>query len=335
MKSISVIVPSYNEKPSLPQLCDELVLELSSYGRIFEIIFVDDGSTDGSFQVLRQLHEKDPRIRVIRLRRNFGKSAALAAGFQAAEGELVVTIDADLQDRPAEMHKLLTRLEEGYDLVSGWKRPRRDPWRKRLSSRIFNLLTSLLTGVQLHDLNCGFKAYRRQVIQEITVYGEMHRFIPVLASYRGFRVGEIPVEHDVRRHGKSKYGPSRSLGSFFDLLTVVMLTRYNSKPLHLFGILGMFLLLLGFLMEAYLTVGWFQGQWIEDRPAFMLGILLLIIGVQFIFFGLLAEMIAYPARRQEDYSISQLLTTGQEPEAVIDRAGRAKDELEAKVSYLD
>ena len=197
-------------------------------------------------------------------------------------------------------------LEQGYDLVSGWKVKRQDPWRKRAASRIFNFVTALLTGVPLHDLNCGLKAYRREVIRELKVYGEMHRFIPVLASYRGFRIGEVPVDHAPRAYGRSKYGAGRFLGGFFDLLTVIMLTRYNSKPLHVFGILGVVLLLAGFSIQAYLTVGWFQGRWIEDRPLFMLGILLLIMGVQFIFFGLLAEMIAYSSRREGDYSVREV-----------------------------
>ena len=215
-------------------------------------------------------------------------------------------MDADLQDRPREVGKLLDRLEQGYDLVSGWKVKRQDPWRKRAASRIFNFVTALLTGVPLHDLNCGLKAYRREVIRELKVYGEMHRFIPVLASYRGFRIGEVPVDHAPRAYGRSKYGAGRFLGGFFDLLTVIMLTRYNSKPLHVFGILGVVLLLAGFSIQAYLTVGWFQGRWIEDRPLFMLGILLLIMGVQFIFFGLLAEMIAYSSRREGDYSVREV-----------------------------
>ena len=301
-----MVIPLFNEEESLPELYRGIVRELSSHSCDLEIIFVDDGSTDDSFSTLKRLQDRDSRIRIIRFRRNFGKSAALAAGFQHARGEIVVTMDADLQDRPQEVGKLLARLEQGFDLVSGWKVKRRDPWRKRAASRIFNFVTALLTGVPLHDLNCGLKAYRREVIREVKVYGEMHRFIPVLASYRGFRIGEIPVEHAPRAYGRSKYGASRFLGGFFDLLTVIMLTRYNSKPLHIFGILGVVLLLAGFSILAWLTAGWFQGRWIEDRPLFMLGILFLIMGVQFIFFGLLAEMIAYSSRREGDYSLREV-----------------------------
>ena len=301
-----MVIPLFNEEESLPELYHGIVQELSSYSADLEIIFVDDGSTDGSFSTLKRLQQQDSRIRIIRFRRNFGKSAALAAAFQHARGEVIVTMDADLQDRPHEVGKLLAKLEQGFDLVSGWKVKRRDPWRKRAASRVFNFVTGLLTGVPLHDLNCGLKAYRREVIQEVKVYGEMHRFIPVLASYRGFRIGEVPVEHAPRAYGRSKYGAGRFLGGFFDLLTVIMLTRYNSKPLHVFGILGVVLLLAGCSIQAYLTVGWFQGRWIEDRPLFMLGILLLIMGVQFIFFGLLAEMIAYSSRREGDYSVREV-----------------------------
>ncbi len=307
MKKISVIIPLYNEKDSLPFLYEELVSAVTGYSRDYELIFVDDGSTDGSFQLLRELQERDSRIRLVRLRRNFGKSAALSAGFRLAEGAIIVTIDADLQDRPSELPKLLSRLEDGLDLVSGWKQPRRDPLRKRIPSRIFNFFTSILTGVPLHDINCGFKVYRREVIEEIKVYGEMYRYIPVLASYRGFVVGEVAVEHSARRFGKSKFGASRFLGGFFDLLTVIMLTRYNKKPLHMFGVLGASLFIIGLLIEAYLSVGWFFGRWIGDRPAFILGVLFLIVGVQFIFFGLIGEMIAYSTRRDEDYSVREVV----------------------------
>jgi glycosyltransferase involved in cell wall biosynthesis len=307
MKRISVIIPLYNEKESLAILYDELIPPLAGYSGDYELIFVDDGSTDGSVDVLKALQRRDPRIRILRLRRNFGKSAALSAGFSIATGEIIATLDADLQDRPGELPRLLARLEEGYDLVSGWKHPRKDSLGKRLFSLIFNKMTAFLTGVQLHDINCGFKVYRREVIEEIKVYGEMHRYIPVLASYRGFRLAEVRVEHIRRPYGRSKYGISRLFSGFFDLLTVVMLTRYNSKPLHIFGILGVSLFTVGAIIELYLSIGWFFEIWIRDRPAFMLGIVLLIIGVQFIFFGLIGEMIAYSSRRDDDYSVREIV----------------------------
>ncbi|RPI20352.1 MAG: glycosyltransferase [Acidobacteria bacterium] len=305
MKKVSVIIPLYNEKDSLPLLYEELGQALESYTSDYELIFVDDGSTDGSFQVLRDFQTRDARIRVVRLRRNFGKSAALSAGFRLADGAVIVTIDADLQDRPSEIPKLFRKLEEGFDLVSGWKKPRRDPLRKRIPSLIFNRVTALLTGVPLHDINCGFKIYRREVIEEIKVYGEMYRYIPVLASYRGFVVGEVPVEHGPRRFGKSKFGATRFIGGFFDLMTVIMLTRYNKKPLHVFGVLGASLFMSGLVIEAYLSIGWFFQRWIGDRPLFILGVLLLVVGVQFISFGLIGEMIAYSTRRDEDYSVRE------------------------------
>lgn len=307
MRRISVIVPLYNEKESLAELHSEIAKELKRLEAQAEIIYVDDGSTDGSQGVLQQLQQDDPRIRIIRFRRNFGKSSALSAGFREAKYDVIVTMDADLQDLPSEMHKLIAKLEEGSELVSGWKKQRRDPVGKRWPSKLFNFVTSWLTGVPLHDMNCGFKAYRKEVVDEIQVYGEMHRYIPVLASYRGFVVSEVPVVHQSRRFGKSKYGVSRFVSGFFDLLTVIMLTRYNRKPLHVFGVLGLVFLASGLAILAYLTVGWFSGQWIGDRPAFMLGILLLIVGAQFIFFGLLAEMIAYASKREEDYSIAHIV----------------------------
>ncbi|HXK58727.1 MAG TPA: glycosyltransferase family 2 protein [Acidobacteriota bacterium] len=307
MKKISIIVPLYNEKESLPFLYEELTEVLRSCTEDYELIFVDDGSTDGSFQILRDLQERDARIRLIRLRRNFGKSAALSAGFRLSEGTIIVTIDADLQDRPSELPKLLGRLEGGVDLVSGWKKPRRDPLRKKIPSLIFNRVTSFLTGVPLHDINCGFKVYRREVIEEIKVYGEMYRYIPILASYRGFIVDEVPVEHSPRRFGKSKFGASRLVGGFFDLITVIMLTRYNKKPLHVFGVLGASLFLIGLMIEAYLSIGWLFERWIDNRPVFILGVLLLIVGIQFISFGLIGEMIAYSSRRDEDYSVREVV----------------------------
>ena len=307
MKRISVVVPLFNEKDALAQLYAELVEEAERLPYEFEFIFVDDGSSDGSHEALQRLLRSDSRLRVIRFRRNFGKSAALSAGFSMARGDVIVTLDADLQDKPAEMGKLLARLEEGYDLVSGWKRVRRDPITKRWPSRLFNFATSVLTGVPLHDINCGFKAYRREVIDEVRVYGEMHRYIPVLASYRGFRVGEVAVEHRPRAFGSSKFGAGRFVSGFFDLLTVIMLTRYNSKPLHVFGVLGVLSFVAGFAIEMYLSVGWFVGRPIGDRPLFFLGIVLLLVGIQFVFFGLLAEMIAYSSHREEEYSIQELV----------------------------
>lgn len=317
MKSVSVVIPLLNEKDSLEELYERLTRELAKTGLESEMIFVDDGSRDGSGEVLDSILREGVRVRVIRLRRNFGKSAALCAGFEKAEGDIVVTMDADLQDRPEEIHKLIDHLRKGNDLVSGWKKVRRDPLTKRFASWVFNRVTNLLTGVPLHDMNCGFKAYRREVIEEITVYGEMHRYIPVLASYKGFKIAEVPVEHSRRKHGRTKFGMGRYVGGFFDLLTVIMLTRYNRKPLHIFGVIGVAMIAIGMAIEIYLTVGWFYGRWIGDRPAFMLGILLLIVGVQFMSFGLVAEMLAWATRSEQDFSIrydSGLLKDSKEKE---------------------
>lgn len=290
---LSVVIPLYNEAESLPALYTALDTVLTSHAIPAELIFVDDGSVDGSFDVLKSLRSKDERVKIIQLRGNHGKAAALTAGFREAQGDIIVTLDADLQDDPKEIPKFLATLDEGYDLVSGWKVSRQDPWTRRVLSAVFNRFTALMTGVPLHDFNCGFKAYRREVTQEVKLYGELHRFIPALAGWRGFRVTEIDVEHHPRRHGYSKYGLERIPRGFFDLLTVIMLTRYTSRPLHLFGLLGLLVGLAGFGIIGYLSVGWFLGQWIGARPLFLVGAILLIAGIQLVSFGLVAEMIVY------------------------------------------
>ncbi len=302
--SVSVVIPVYNEQASLEELYTRLNAVLTKVSSHHECVFVDDGSRDRSYRVLQQLRQTDPTVRLIRFRRNFGKSAALSAGFAAARYDIVITLDADLQDLPEEIPKFLGKLEEGYDLISGWRYKRQDPWQKRLASRIYNFTTSKLTGVRLHDFNCGFKMYRREVLEELRVYGEQHRYIPVLASYRGFRNGEVKVEHAPRRHGTSKFGWDRFLGGFFTLLTVVLLTRYTNRPLHFFGIVGLLTAFAGLLIDGYLALErLFFKKWLGDRPLLLLGTLLLIVGVQFILFGLLAEMVAATYRRERDYSI--------------------------------
>jgi len=304
---ISVVVPLYNEAESLPELYDSLVTTLLPYADGCEMIFVDDGSTDGSFETLKELREGDKRVKLIHLRSNQGKAAALAAGFREAQGEIIVTLDADLQDDPREIPRFLQKLEEGYDLVSGWKATRHDPASRRLLSAVFNRVTSRLTAVKLHDFNCGFKAYRRPVIQELRLYGELHRFIPALASWRGFRIGEIEVAHHPRRYGVSKYGAERIPRGFFDLLTVLMLTRYTTRPLHLFGVFGVIVGLAGFGIVTYLSILWLFGQWIAGRPIFILGALMVIAGIQLVSFGLLAEMIVYGSNRESDPPVDVVL----------------------------
>ena len=288
---ISVVVPVHDEERSVALLYEELQAALEPSGEPWEAIFVDDGSLDGSFAALTRLHARTANVRVVRLRRNFGKSAALAAGFAQAQGETVVTIDGDLQDDPSEIPRLLTKLEEGFDLVSGWKARRRDPWRRRVVSRIFNAVTSRVSGLRLHDMNCGLKAYRTEVVRGLPLYGELHRFIPVLAYYRGFRVAELPVNHRPRTHGRSRYGLERYLRGFLDLLTVTFMGRYRHRPLHLFGGLGFVLGLLGTVILVYLTVLKATGEAIGQRPLLTLGVLLVVVGLQFFSLGLLSEMV--------------------------------------------
>jgi glycosyltransferase involved in cell wall biosynthesis len=288
---ISVVVPVHNEEATLGRLYEELGAALDPLQRPWEVVFVDDGSTDGSFAALTRLHAGEPNVRVVRLRRNFGKSTALAAGFAHAGGDIVVTIDADLQDDAAEIPALLAKLDEGFDLVSGWKTRRRDPFSRRVLSRIFNSVASRLSGVRLHDMNCGLKAYRAEVVQGLRIYGELHRFIPVLAHYRGYRIAELPVHHRARAYGRSRYGVERYLRGFLDLLTVSFIGRYRQRPHHLFGGLGLLLSFLGLATLAYLTVVKAMGHAIGQRPLLLLGVLLVVVGLQFFSLGLISEMI--------------------------------------------
>jgi glycosyltransferase involved in cell wall biosynthesis len=288
---ISVVVPLLNEENSLDELYREIVAALEPRGEPFEVVFVDDGSTDGSPTVLGRLHDQHANVVVIRLRRNFGKAAGLQAGFLEARGETIVTIDADLQDDPAEIPALLAKLDEGFDLVSGWKTRRNDPFLRRLFSRIFNWSTGVISGVRLHDVNCGLKAYRDEVLDGMRLYGELHRFIPVLASYQGYRVAEIPVNHRARQHGRSRYGPERYLRGFFDLLSVTFMGRYRYRPLHLFGGIGVLMGAVGFIILLYLTMLKLWGHGIGGRPLLTLGVLLEVVGIQFVSLGLISELI--------------------------------------------
>ncbi|MGC8640104.1 MAG: glycosyltransferase family 2 protein [Isosphaeraceae bacterium] len=307
---ISVIVPVYNEEASLAQLHGELVsvFDEAAAGPV-EFIFVDDGSRDGSWREIKALAAADARVRAIRFRRNFGKAAALTAGFQAVRGERVFTLDADLQDNPAEVPRFLARLDEGFDVVSGWKKTRHDPWHKVWPSRVFNWMVSKLTGCVLHDHNCGYKLYRREVLREVEIYGELHRFVPVLAHARGFRVTEIEVAHRARRHGRSKYGFSRFLKGFLDLLTVRFLTRFHQRPLHVLGGVGLTFFLLGGAGLIYLATIWALG----DHPNGSRGLLfhaiaLLVVGVQFLSLGILAELVtAFNIKPEKTYSVAETL----------------------------
>ncbi|MGQ9629863.1 MAG: glycosyltransferase family 2 protein [bacterium] len=306
-RDISVVVPLLNEEGSLEQLHAGLVDALEGLGRDYEIVFVDDGSTDSSPKILEDLRAEDRNVRVIQFRRNFGKSAALSAGFQHSRGRVIITMDADLQDDPKEIPNFLEKIDEGYDIVSGWKFQRQDPLSKRLPSRFFNSFVSAFSGVRLHDFNCGFKAYRREVVENIHIYGELHRYIPVLAHWKGFRVGEIKVRHHKRRYGRSKYGLVRFLRGGLDFLTVILITKYFRRPLHFFGGIGLFFAFLGFIADFYLTILWFLGHGIGTRPLLLLGVLLIILGIQFISMGLIGEMVIYAGKRGEDYVIKRIL----------------------------
>jgi glycosyltransferase involved in cell wall biosynthesis len=286
-----VVIPSLNEEASVGPLFDELAAVLDATARVWEVVFVDDGSTDETFSALARLHDGATGVKVVRLRRNFGKAAALDAGFREASGEVIVTMDGDGQDDPAEIPKLLAKLDEGFDLVSGWKTRRRDPLRRRLVSRVFNGVTGRVSGLRLHDMNCGLKAFRADVALNVRLYGELHRYIPVLAHYQGFRVVEIPVHHRPREHGRSRYGLERYVRGFLDLLTVTFMGRYRYRPLHLFGGLGLGLSVTGGAVLAYLVALKIDGQAIGHRPLLTLGVLLVVVGMQFLSLGLLSELL--------------------------------------------
>lgn len=293
---ISVVIPFLDERESIEELYRRLVVVLEPLGQ-FELVFVDDGSTDGSFDIVRKLFEQDERVRAIQLRRNLGKSAALAEGFQIVRGDIVITIDADLQDEPNEIPKLVEALDR-YDLVIGWKEQRNDPWTKTFPSHVFNGTARRLFGLKLHDLNTGLKVMRREVADNLQLYGEQHRFVPVLASMAGFSVAELPVLHHERKFGKSKYGWKRFVRGSLDLVTIAFLGRFQHRPLHLFGTIGGLFILAGFGIGIYLSVLHFQGQSIGERPLLTFSVLAIITGLQFLFTGLLAELITSRAERQ-------------------------------------
>jgi glycosyltransferase involved in cell wall biosynthesis len=306
---VSVLVPVLDEAGTVAELARRTAAVLDGLGRSFELLFIDDGSRDGTPERVREAHAADPRVKLLRLRRNFGKAAALSAGLDHSRGELVITMDGDLQDAPEEIPRLLATLEEkDLDLVSGWKRRRRDPASKRLPSRLFNWVTRWLAQVPLHDFNSGFKVYRREVLEQIAVYGELHRYIPVLASRRGFSVGEIEVAHHPRRAGTSKYGWDRFYKGLLDLITVLFITRYTRRPLHLFGAFGLLFLTAGFAINLYLAVLWFGGEDLSNRPLLLFGVLLMLLGIQVLTTGLLGEMFTFKNfRRPDSYSVKEHL----------------------------
>lgn len=309
---LSVVIPLYNEEDNIEPLYLRLKEVLERLGKNYEIIVVDDGSTDGSFESLKRLHSDDPLLKVIRLRRNFGQSAAFAAGFDRSEGRIIVTMDADLQFDPADIPKLLNKMDEGYDIISGWRFHRQDTLlTRRLPSSVANWLISGITRVRLHDFGCSLKAYRREVIQNVQLYGELHRFIPALASWMGVRVAEVPVSHHPRRFGKSKYDLSRTVTVLLDLLTVKFLLRYSTRPMQIFGLLGMISFVVGTIIAAYLSfIRLFLGSPIANRPLLLLAILLIFVGVQLITMGLLGELTMrtyHEAQGKKIYMVREML----------------------------
>lgn len=296
---ISLVIPGINEGESLGELASRIARALDGK-HTYEILFIDDGSTDDSWKIIGALHAKDARIRGYRLRKNFGKAMALAVGFENARGEIIITMDADLQDDPADLHSFISTIEAGNDVVVGWKVERLDPTNRLVLSSIFNGTVRRATGVKLHDMNCGFKAYRREVLRTIPLYGDLFRFIPAFAAWQGFLVAEVPIKHHARKYGASRYGLERILRGFFDLLSVIFLTRYSKKPMHLFGLIGLILTTLGFLTEGYLTVLWFLGHTIHDRPLLLLGALEIILGIQFFSTGLIGEFLTYQNQKRVD-----------------------------------
>jgi glycosyltransferase involved in cell wall biosynthesis len=327
---LSIVLPVYNEAESLPLLHAALTETLSEHGRPYELLFIDDGSRDASFEVLERLQAEDPRLRVVRLRRNFGQTAAMSAGIRFARGRLIIPMDADLQNDPRDIPRLMAKIDEGYDVVSGWRVNRQDTFlTRRLPSMLANWLIGRVTGVRLHDYGCSLKAYRAEIVKNVPLYGEMHRFIPALASWYGSRISEIPVAHHPRRHGKTKYGLGRTLRVVLDLITVKFLLSFSTQPLHIFGFWGAVSLLAGTFICAYLTVmRLFFNQELSRRPLLLLGVLLIFTGIQFISMGLLAEMVARTYHESQDkpiYVVRDTLGFGAESPKVLtlENSGRS------------
>ncbi len=297
---ISIVIPVYNEQDSLQMLYDSLVKVITENYRNddFEIIFVDDGSNDDSVKIIKQIINADKRVRIMVFRKNFGKAAALQAGFRNVTGDIVFTMDADLQDDPNEIPKFINKINEGYDCVSGWKYNRLDPLEKRLPSKLFNKFTSSMSGIKLHDFNCGFKSYKREVVDTLDIYGDLHRFIPILVARNGYKITEIQIKHKKREFGRSKYGVERYLRGMFDSISVLFLLKYRDKPMHFFGRIGLISFLLGFAVCILLLIEWFKGIPIGTRPLLSLGILLIILGALFVCIGLIGNLVVDRSFRQ-------------------------------------
>ncbi len=304
MTKLSFVIPVFNEAQSLEKLYQEIKTSVSAIGNYkLEIIFIDDGSTDNSLQAMKDLRARDYRIEIISFRKNLGKSVALSQGFRKATGDIVVTLDADLQDNPSNLKNLIEKMEKGYDCVVGWKKYRQDPLSKTIPSKIFNMFVGICSNIPIHDFNSGLKIFKKEAIENLKLYGELHRFIPVLIAGAGFLVAEIPVTHRQREYGVSKYGWQRFLKGFFDFITVMFLSNFGQKPLHLFGVLGMFGIILGLIFGGYLSILHFQGHSIGTRPLLTLSVLLIISGLQIISTGLIAEMVVSKGRNEEKISI--------------------------------
>lgn len=305
--SISVVVPLYNEEKNVLLFYDSLKAVLSNMKNDHEIIFVDDGSKDRTFFYSNELHKKDKKVKVIQFQKNYGKAAALSAGFEEAKGDIIITMDGDLQDDPIEIPRFVAELEKGYGLVSGWKKKREDPFGKRFFSKLFNALAAAVTGVKIHDFNCGFKAYKAKAAKALNIYGELHRYIPALVYWNGYKVGEIAVRHHARKYGKSKYGVSRLFKGFFDLITVKFLTGYKKKPMHLFGLIGFLLSLLGLItMIKVMWDRYFTTPPLSlDRPLLMMSVFTIMVAMQFISLGLIGELIS--SSTKEEYKIKKKL----------------------------
>lgn len=308
---ISVIIPLLNEEENIPELYRNLKKTSDNLGRSYEIIFVDDGSTDGTFNVLNKLQENDPKVRIIKLRKNFGQTAALSAGFDHTKGDIIITMDGDLQNDPEDIPRLLEKMDDGYAVVSGWRTYRKDPLTRRIPSKFSNWLAKKLTGINIHDFGCTLKAYRKEALKDLELYGEMHRYIPALVSWRGFTVGEVDVKHHPRKYGKTKYGTTRLLKGFLDLLNIKFWMQYHARPIHLMGGLGLLSFFIGAGLGLYLSImRLFFHVPLADRPLLLLAILLAILGVQFITFGFLAEIVVrvyYNATNREVYNIEKIV----------------------------
>ena len=294
---LSIIVPVFNEEESLELFYKELVSEVESLDKDYEVIFIDDGSTDGSLNLLKDFAGKSKRVRIFSFRRNQGKAEALTLGFQKAKGDYIVTLDADLQDRPAEIGKLLKKANEGWDLVSGWRKDRKDSFQKVIASKFFNFIASAFWGLKLHDYNCGLKIYGKDAVKHLNLYGGFHRFIPLLVYQQGFRVTEVPILHSPRKYGKSKYGFSKLWKEWPDIFTMLFLTKYSDRPLHFFGVVGVILFLIGVIILLYLSILHFQGQAIGRRPLLIFGMLLILSGLQVLLTGFLGELFLHLSRR--------------------------------------